>query len=432
MPFGLVSSAETGGRAGEMTQRVMAGWYLSLWPLGHLALQNLGRRKTRTTLLITAVATSTAIVFTGTVMMRSIEISMAAGFSRLGADLMVVAQNTLTNITAGLLTIEPTDQTLDADLMDRLQIAAIGRTASQRTFRSDQSGFGSPGEIVDLVGFDPERDFTIRPWIVERLNRAMQQGDIILGAARDLPLGSEIVLYGKAFSVYARLGRSGVGTHEQGIFMTSADLVALAPAVRERMGETPPMLDHKKVSGFLIEVAPGATEVQARFALLARLSEIKVVSGDSLLAGIRQGISALLGGALALVVMTFASTALMVGVLFSGIVAERRSEHGMLKAIGARRAQIISLLLTEACLITGVGGAIGVMLGELLLRLLEHSLVYSLTKMGIPFLWLNQTAIFDIAIACAFGAAVTGIIGAFAPAWRTSHKDAYELIHCAE
>jgi putative ABC transport system permease protein len=275
-----------------------------------------------------------------------------------------------------------------------------------------------------------ERDFTIRPWIVERLNRQMRPGDIILGAARDLPLGSEIVLYGKTFSVYARLGRSGVGTHERGVFMISSDLLALAPAIHERTGETSLTLNAENVSGFLVEVAPAATEFQARFALLSHLSGVKVVSGGSLLTGIGQGVSALFGGALSLVVMTFASTALMVGVLFSGIVAERRSEVGMLKAIGARRAQIIRLLLAEAIVVTGVGGAIGVMFGGLLLRLFEHSLVYSVTKMGVSFLWLNQTATFAVAAACILGAALTGMIGAFTPAWRASRKDPYELIHC--
>ena len=409
----------------------MAGRYFPRWPLGRLALQNLGRRKGRATLLIAAAAISSAIVFTGVVMMRSIENSMAVGFSRLGADLMVVAQNALTNITAALLTVEPTDGTLDAGLIDGAHIVAVGRAAPQRIFRSEQSGLGSHGESVDLIGYDPDRDFTIRPWIVERINRPMQLGDAILGAARDLPLGSEIVLYGKAFRVYAKLGRSGVGTHERGIFLASSDLLALAPAIRERTGETPPMLDPEKVSGFLIEVAPGGTELQARFALLSHLSGIKVVSGGSLLTGIRQGVSALLVGALALVSMMFAGTALMVSVLFSAIVAERRNELGLLKAIGARRTQIVGMFLVEAIVVTGAGGAIGVVFGGLLLRLFEHSLVYSLTEMGVPFLWLDQTSTVVVAIACILGAALTGMMGAFTPAWRVSRNDPYELIHCA-
>ena len=178
----------------------MRDFSIPRWLLGSLALQNLGRRKARTTLLVAAVAISSAIVFTGVVMMRSIETSMAIGFSRLGADLMVVAQNALTNITAALLTVEPTSETLDADLLARTQLVGIGRAAAQRVFRTEQSDFGGQGESVDLIGYDPERDFTIQPWITERLSRATRTGDVILGAAREIPLGTQIVLFGKPVS----------------------------------------------------------------------------------------------------------------------------------------------------------------------------------------------------------------------------------------
>ena len=308
------------------------------WLLAGLALQNVGRRKARTALLAAAVAISCAIVFAGGVMLRSIAASMAVGFSRLGADLMVVQADALTNITAALLAVEPTDQTIQADLFGA-PIAGVARVAPQRVFRTDQAGFGGHGESVDLIGFDSERDFTVLPWIAERLGRRMQSGDVIVGAARDLPVGSEIVLFGRTFRIYARLGRTGVGTHERGIFMTSDDLLGLAPYVRERLGRVPPMLQRDRVSGFLVEIAPGATELQVRFALLSRLSGIKVVAGETLLTGVRQGLEALLDGTLALVVMTSASTVIMVCVLFSAIVEERRSELGLLKAIGARRRQ---------------------------------------------------------------------------------------------
>ena len=179
----------------------------------------------------------------------------------------------------------------------------------------------------------------MQPWIAERLGRQMQAGDIIIGAARDLPIGSEAGVFGRPFRVYARLGRTGVGTHEHGIFMTSEDLLGLASSVRERIGRVPPMLERGRVSGFLLEIAPGATELQVRFALLSRLSGVKVVAGGTLLTGVRQGLEALLDGSLALVAMSSASTVIMVCVLFSAIVAERRSELGLLKAIGARRAR---------------------------------------------------------------------------------------------
>ncbi len=84
--------------------------------LASLALQNLGRRKARSLLLIAAVAVASGVVFTGATPMRSIDSSMAVGFTRLGADMMAVPEGALTNITAALLTVEPTDLVLDQDL----------------------------------------------------------------------------------------------------------------------------------------------------------------------------------------------------------------------------------------------------------------------------------------------------------------------------
>ena len=69
------------------------------------------------------------------------------------------------------------------------------------------------------------------------------------------------------------------------------------------------MLAPGKVTGFLVELAPGATPLQARFAILSTVKGVKVVTGDSTLSGIRQGLAALLDGILALMVLMFASMA---------------------------------------------------------------------------------------------------------------------------
>ncbi|MEP9376394.1 ABC transporter permease [Aquabacter sp. CN5-332] len=396
--------------------------------IARLALQNLGRRRTRTGLLLAAVAISSAIAFAGAVVMRSIETSMEVGFSRLGADLMVVAQDALTNITVALLTVEPTDSTVPANLLDQADIPGIGKAAPQRVFRTTQSGIGGHGEAVDLIGFDPQRDFTVQPWIAERLSRPMGPQDVIVGAARTLPLGAEIVIFGTPFRVYGKLSPTGAGTHERGIFLDAAGLLRLAPAIQARTGTIPPMLEPARVTGFLVELAPGASELQVRFALLSRLSGIKVVAGASLLTGIRQGLSALLGGAVALVALMFASTAVMVSVLFSAIVSERRTELGLLKAIGARRGQIVGMTVLEAVVATGAGGVLGVLLGALLLRLFERSLVYHLTEMGIPFLWLDRGSTLLVAAACIAAAALVGALGALVPSWRASGQEPYDLI----
>ena len=114
--------------------------------LANLALQNLGRRKARSLLLIAAVAIGGGVVFTGATLMRSIDDSMAVGFTRLGADLMVVPEGTLTNITAALLVVEPSDLVLDADSFANAGLASVKRAAPQKIVRVEHSGIGDHHE----------------------------------------------------------------------------------------------------------------------------------------------------------------------------------------------------------------------------------------------------------------------------------------------
>lgn len=392
--------------------------------LANLALQNLGRRKARSLLLIAAVAIGSGVVFTGATLMRSIDDSMAVGFSRLGADMMVVPEGALTNITAALLTVEPTDLVLDADVLAKARLASVARAAPQKIARVEHSGIGGHHELVDLIGIDPARDFTIQPWLKEKLGRELRTGDVILGAGRDAPLDSQLLIFGKPHLVYGKLGRTGVGTHERGVFMSIVTLEALAPSMPQR----PAVLAPGKVTGFLVELAPGATALQARFAILSAVKGAKVVTGDSSLSGIRQGLAALLQGILALMVLMFASMAVMVSVLFSAIVTERRAELGLLKAIGARATQLIGVMLFEAVIATGVGGVLGVTLGVLVMRLYERSLVYYLDNIGVPFVWLDLPHTVAFAAAAIVLAAAIGALGALYPAWRASRRDAYDLV----
>jgi putative ABC transport system permease protein len=392
--------------------------------LASLALQNLARRRARSFLLIAAVAIGSGVVFTGATLMRSIDDSMAVGFTRLGADMMVVPEGALTNITAALLTVEPTDLVLDADALDKAHLASVGRSAPQKIVRAEHSGIGSHHDLVDLIGIDPVRDFTVQPWLKEKLNRDLRIGDVILGAGRDAPLGSQILIFGKPHVVYGQLGRTGVGTHERGVFMSFETLEALAGGMPQR----PAVLAPGKVTGFLVELAPGATALQARFGILSALKGVKVVTGESSLSGIRQGLAALLKGILALMGLMFASMAVMVSVLFSAIVTERRGELGMLKAIGARRSQIVGMMVAEAVIATGVGGILGVTLGVLVMRLYERSLVYYLENIGVPFVWLDLPQMIAFAVVAIVLASAIGALGALYPAWRASRRDAYDLV----
>ena len=86
------------------------------------------------------------------------------------------------------------------------------------------------------------------------------------------------------------------------------------------------------------------------------------------------------------------------------------------------------MLLTEAALATTVGGLMGCVLGVLLLRVYEHSLVYYLDSLGIPFAWLGKGTTALIALFCILFASAIGAAGALYPAWRASREQPFDLI----
>src|SRR6266849_11180930 len=91
------------------------------WLLIRVAAQNAGRHRVRTILIGLAVMLGVGVGFAGFVAGWTLREGIATSFSRMGADLVVVPRGTLVNITASLLTVQPTDETLKAGLIESLR-----------------------------------------------------------------------------------------------------------------------------------------------------------------------------------------------------------------------------------------------------------------------------------------------------------------------
>jgi putative ABC transport system permease protein len=103
------------------------------WLLIKMAAQNIGRRPLRAVLLALAVMVAVGIGFASFVAGWALRAGMTTAVSRMGADIVVVPRPTLVNITASLLTVQPTDNTLAEDLATSLAaIVGVALVAPQR------------------------------------------------------------------------------------------------------------------------------------------------------------------------------------------------------------------------------------------------------------------------------------------------------------
>jgi len=116
------------------------------------------------------------------------------------------------------------------------------------------------------------------------------------------------------------------------------------------------------------------------------------------------GISLAVGGVGILTIMTIA-------------VAERTGEIGLLRALGARRRQVLLLFLTEATLLAGIGGLLGLALGFGLAQLLHA--IFPALPVSTPWRYAVGAQLIAVAI---------GIAAGVVPANRASKLDPVEAL----
>jgi putative ABC transport system permease protein len=124
---------------------------------------------------------------------------------------------------------------------------------------------------------------------------------------------------------------------------------------------------------------------------------------------------------------------LLVGVFLvyntiSASVARRRVEIGILRSIGASRAEVRALFLGEACVFGFLGVAVGMVGGVLLARVLTGAVARTVTSLyvllSIDRTWLDP---WQFALAAFFGMA-TVLIGAWLPAGEAARVDPVQAL----
>jgi putative ABC transport system permease protein len=416
------------------------------WLLIRLAAQNVARRRLRAVFLGAAVMLGVGVGFASFVAGWALRNGMATSFSRMGADLVVVPRATLVNITASLLTVQPTDETLPADLAQRIiAIPGIATVAPQRIVPTLVEG-----QAANLIAFDPAHDFSVLTWLEER--QGVPVDALIAGGRLAARLGTTLSVCGMPLRVYGRLGKTGVGPFDESYFVsfqTLANIVAFCRGSDARASDTPapslkpedappvggmdhanlcsPDLPLDRVSAFLLQLSPGAKVEEVKFAL-ARLPDVKVVEGNNVLTASRQALSMLLVGIAAFTALELVALLILVSLLFSAIVQERYREVGLLLAMGANPNQVMTIILTEAAIITGLGGLAGLGFGSAVLLTFARSLGFYFGLLGVPFSWPPFAVLQAGAVLAIAFSAILGLVGAFLPAWRVRRMAPYALI----
>ena len=73
---------------------------------------------------------------------------------------------------------------------------------------------------VFLVAFDPETDFTVKPWLEKNLNRKLGSNEIIAGREVPVIVGDHIPFFGTTFRVAGTMEATGMDFFDRAAFMS--------------------------------------------------------------------------------------------------------------------------------------------------------------------------------------------------------------------
>ena len=400
---------------------------MRLLPLAfRLLLQEARRSSGRYLLLALAVSIGSSSIFLTLVISHSIRRGLESSLNRLGADLLILPKGITHNLTAALLTGEPNAPLLDPSVLTQIiTLPGLEKISPQRHFSlpSDE-GHGE----TDLIAFDPLTDFTLQPWVREHLPRPFSLGDVLIGGRRSEPLGSTINFFGKSLVVWGKLDLTGVGPTERSVFGSFSTMEELAQECRSRglqsFGTSP---INGSASALLLRLSPGAGAGHVRFAL-SSVPQVQIISGSNLGIQIRQSIRTILTGSITFTLLSLFMAGLLILVVYAGIVAERKSELGLLLALGLSRIGLSLWLAMEAALCAFLGALFGVLLGATGLAIFVRTFGYLLTSRGITLeLPSLSFQVFSALLSLFLCSCVAGL-GALLPSWRLAGRELYQLL----
>ncbi|HTF99400.1 MAG TPA: FtsX-like permease family protein [Nitrospirota bacterium] len=396
--------------------------------ISYVALKNLKRKPTRTALLFSIVAVVTCTLFAATLFLRSINNALRIGTYRLGADVIVVPESAEAKAKSALLSGEPTQFLMDRAMLDRVKAVDGVRTVTPQLFIKPTSFTCCFNVDVFLIAFDPDTDFTVKPWLARNLKRNLGVNEIITGRSVPVIAGDRIPFFGTTFRVAGTMEATGMDFFDRTVFMSLDAAYAMAANSRNKALQ-PLTIDKNQISTVLVQVRDDITPDRVAIRIEHDISGVKALVSDTVISTVRKQLSGLIQAIVIISSVLWFIVLLIMAFAFYMIVNERRREIGLLRAMGANKGHITSLILHEAAILAASGGLLGTVCGYALLFSLKNFILHYLR---LPYLFPDVPDLAVLTAGAMVVSTITGLIAAILPSFGVIRVEPYDAIRSME
>ena len=385
-----------------------------------LALKNISGNAFRNGVVSLCALLIAAFALFSTLVMRGAETSLRLTIDRLGADIVVVPEGSEAKIESALLMGVPARFWMAENNLGRIASIQGVETVSPQLYLVTLTG-ASCCSVSDMfmIAYDPETDFTVRPWLQEKLGGGLRLGEVVGGSYISATEGEQnIKVYGYLVTLKENLEATGTGL-DQTMFLTFDTAYDIA-SKSQKQAQSQLTIPPDSISAALIKVSPGSDPHDVAVRIMQNVPGVTPIESSDLFQSYRKQMTGLLKSILVILAVTWALSVVLIALVFSMAANERRKELGVLRALGATRRFVFQSLLAEASLLALVGGATGLMLAGLAIFLFRNLIM---TSLEIPFL-LPSPASMLVQIGAGLLLALFSVnLAALLPAFKISRQD---------
>lgn len=382
-----------------------------------LMIRNVTRRPGRTTSLVLLTAFLAISLFCGTIVVSSLRRGLNSMENRLGADIIVVPAEAESKASMKNLLLQGTIGTfyMDASALEKVrETEGVGKASAQIFLSSMKADCCSVK--VQVIGFDPENDFVVQPWIAESLNHPLGDMEVVVGCRVETDVGNSFRIYDNSCRVAAKLASTGTGL-DTAVYCNMNTIHRLLQAAEEK-GITHKIdsgNDAEVVSAVYVKVLPGTDPGLVNNRLNGHVRKATAIRTAGMMTEVADSLSGVSRTVAVLICAVWVLSLIILFIVFSMMVNERRRELAVYRLLGMNRKMLSGMILKEAALCSFTGALCGTVLGAVMVfpftTLIE-------TSLKLPYLTPDPGTI--VLYAC-IAMAVTVLVGCAAGS-RTAYR----------
>lgn len=337
-----------------------------------IALSNLSYKINRTLSMLLLTSLCAASVFACVVLSYGLKNGINTVQKRLGADLMIVPKGAEQKMQSVLISGEPNYFYMEKEIAEKIsQIEGVEKVTSRFYLTSvSEDCCDFP---VQIVGFEPETDFVISPWIEESFppdskkftEEFYTEGCVVTGS-NVLTQKDGVRFFGKTHPVSGKLSKSGAGI-DNAVFVSMNTLKEIYDDAKGRgFGFISDGKAGSKVSAVFVRLSEGAKADSTAVKITSRIPNVSVVKRDAVFSEISSSLDSVFFILKILAVSVTLFTVISLAIIFPLAVSSRIAEFSILRILGAAHKKCAKILLYEALFISVAGGLSGIALACLL------------------------------------------------------------------